>query len=191
MRFRSYSFTVVALLVLCAMSSSAQTVDKNRSFFSPDQQWGFGVNNRGFHVQYAMGPAFHIGLNLALDLYKDSARSETFYNFGPYAKFIFSGEVVKPYIWAALGVIQANTGRFVVDQDPSVDVKLPDPEIRAYLAFGAEHFFNQNVGIYGHVNLLEALLAGEKTIFEREGAAANAELRIGLLGGTAGVEFFF
>ena len=189
MRFMRLALVAAALTFIFAVPSNAQLVaDKNRSFFSPDQQFGFGVNNRGLHVQYAMGPAFHLGLNLALDLYKDSARSETYFDFGPYAKFLFSGDVIKPFAQLGLGLIQPNTGSFRVTRTPgnnndSVTVALPDPEIRIYLSFGGEHFFNQNVGIYGMVNLLDAKVAG--------GAMAEPTFNMGLLGGTAGVEFFF
>jgi hypothetical protein len=169
------------------MPAHAQAVvDKNRSFFSPDQQFGFGVNNRGLHIQYAMGPAFHLGLNLALDFYKDSAHSETYYDFGPYAKFLFSGDVIKPFAYLGLGLIQTNTGSFNVyrsSDSNTVVSTLPDPEIRMYLAFGGEHFFNQNVGVYGQVNLVDAKLAG--------GAISDPTFELGLMGGTAGIEFFF
>jgi hypothetical protein len=190
MRFtKAIAIAAAAMIAMLAAPTahSQMSVDKNRSYFSPDQQFGFGVNNRGGHIQFALGPAFHLGLNLALDFQKDSARSETYYDFGPYAKFLFSGDVIKPYAYGALGVVQRSTGSanlFLNGSDTNtVDVNLPDPEIRLYLAFGAEHFFNQNVGIYGHVNLLNSLLAG--------GARPQPTLDVGLLGAAAGVEFFF
>src|ERR1051326_5382906 len=100
MRSSKY-FLIAATVVLAFFAVStvqAQlSVDKNRSYFSPDQQFGFGVNNKGGHIQYALGPAFHLGLNLALDFQKNEARSDTYYDFGPYAKFLFSGDVIKPY----------------------------------------------------------------------------------------------
>ena len=168
------------IAILATPSAHAQmTVDKNRSYFSPDQQFGFGVNNKGGHIQFALGPAFHLGLNLALDFYKDSARSATYYDFGPYAKFLFNGDVIKPYAYASVGVLQRNSGKATVSQD-TINVQLPDPEIRIILAFGAEHFFNQNVGIYGHVNLVDAKLAPTPSTTD-----------FGLQGATAGVEFFF
>ncbi len=169
----------IAIGLGAASTASAQmTVDKNRSYFSPDQQFGIGFNNRGGHIQYALGPAFHLGLNLALDFYKDSARSETYYDFGPYAKFIFSGNVIKPYAYAALGVVQPNTGSVTLGS--TTEVNLPDPQIRLYLALGAEHFFDQNVGIYGHVNLVDAKLS-----------PSPSSTQFGLQGAAVGVEFFF
>lgn len=182
MRFtKAISIAAVAIFALSAVPSahSQMTVDKNRSYFSPDQQFGFGVNNKGGHIQYALGPAFHLGLNLALDFQKNSSSSNTFYDFGPYAKFLFSGDVIKPYIYAGLGVIQPSSGKAVVSQD-TIEVNLPDPEIRIILAVGAEHFFNQNVGIYGHVNLVDAKLSPTPSTTD-----------FGLQGATAGVEFFF
>jgi len=185
MRFsKALIVTAAFILTLAVLPSHAQmVVDKNRSYFSPDQQFGIGFNNRGGHIQYALGPAFHIGLNLNLDFQKDSAFSETYYNFGPFAKFLFSGDVVKPYAWAGLGVIQPNTGSIGVTRDSSgntVKADLPDAQMRIILAFGAEHFFNQNVGVYGHVNLLDAKLSPDPST-----------VGFGLQGGTAGIEFFF
>jgi hypothetical protein len=172
------------LVTFAAVPTSAQmVVDKNRSYFSPDQQFGVGFNNRGGHIQYALGPAFHIGLNLNLDFQKDSSFSETYYNFGPYAKFLFSGDVVKPYAWAGLGLIQPNTGSIAVTKDASgktIKADLPDAQMRIILALGAEHFFNQNVGVYGHVNLLDTKLS-----------PSPSTVGFGLQGGTAGLEFFF
>lgn len=186
MRFtKLIALAAIAVIGLGAASSAnaQMTVDKNRSYFSPDQQFGIGFNNRGGHIQYALGPAFHLGLNLNLDFQKDSSFSETYYNFGPYAKFLFSGDVIKPYAYATVGVIQPNTGSINVSRDPNgnlIKADLPDPQIRVILAFGGEHFFNQNVGIYGHINLVDAGLA-----------PSPSTVGFGLQGGVAGVEFFF
>ena len=178
------TLAAAAVALLSAAPATAQmSVDKNRSYFSPDSQFGIGFNNRGGHLQYALGPAFHIGLNLNLDFQKDSSFSETYYNFGPYAKFLFSGDVIKPYAWAGFGLVQPNTGSIAVTKDANgndVKVDLPDAQLRITLAFGAEHFFNQNVGVYGHVNLLDAKLSPEPST-----------VGFGLQGGTAGLEFFF
>ncbi|MEP7219701.1 MAG: hypothetical protein ABI876_12335 [Bacteroidota bacterium] len=169
----------VAAAFFSVQSVHAQAVvDKNRSYFSPDQQFGIGFNSKGGTIQYALGPAFHIGLNLNLDFHKDSAASNTYYNFGPYAKFIFSGDVIKPYVYAALGLVQPNTGSATVGSTTAVD--LPKAEVRIILAAGAEHFFNQNVGIYGHVNLVDAKLSPTPSTTE-----------FGLQGAAVGVEFFF
>src|SRR5205085_161385 len=120
-------------------------------------------------VQYALGPAFQIGMNLNLDFMTGSSTSETAYNFGPYAKFLFNGGVIKPYIYGAVGIIQPNSGRFDVVKDngegqSTVVADLPKTEVRTYLAAGGEHFFNQNVGVYGHVNLLDAKLSPEPSV---------------------------
>jgi len=186
MRFAKALIVASALVVSAgAVESSAQAVvDKNRDeWVSPDGQFGVGFNNRGGHIQYALGPAFHLGLNLNLDFQKDSSFSETYYNFGPYAKFLFSGGVVKPYAWAGLGVIQPNTGSIEVTKDAegrTIQAELPDAQLRVVMAVGAEHFFNENIGIYGHVNLIDAKLSPEPST-----------LGLGLQGGTAGLEFFF
>ncbi|MBC8144844.1 MAG: hypothetical protein H7X80_04605 [bacterium] len=196
MRLIRFATVAATLAIILSVPSFGQAViDKNRSFFSPDQQWGFGMNNRGMTIQYAMGPAFHIGLNMALDFNKDSARSDAYFDFGPYAKFILSGDVVKPYIHLGVGLVQPNTGSFVISKDndsndttPSKLV-LPDPQIRAYLGLGFEHFFNQNVGIIGQVTVVDAKLAGQHV--ENGQAVSDPKFEFGLLGATAGVEFFF
>jgi hypothetical protein len=182
MRFtKLFALAAVAAIGLCAAPAahSQVVVDKNRSYFSPDQQFGFGVNNKGGTIQYALGPAFHLGINLALDFYKNESRSETYYDFGPYAKFLFSGDVIKPYVYAGLGLIQPSSGKVLVSND-TLGVDLPESEVRIYLAAGAEHFFNQNVGIYGHVNLVDAKLSPTPSTTD-----------FGLQGATVGVEFFF
>jgi hypothetical protein len=177
----------VAIGMFSASISQAQvSIDKNRSYFSPDQQFGFGVNNAGLHVQYALGPAFHLGLNLNMDFTSAQSTSEQAYNFGPYAKFLFSGDVIKPYAYAAVGVIQPNSGKFQVLKNGGegsgldINADLPKTEVRTYLAFGGEHFFNQNVGMYGQVNLLDAKLSPNPSV-----------VNVGLRGGVVGVEFFF
>jgi hypothetical protein len=187
MRFSKALFVAAVLFAsLAAVPSNAQVVvDQNRGTIAPDGAFGIGFNNRGGHIQYALGPAFHIGLNLNLDFQKDSSFSETYYNFGPYAKFLFEGSVINPYIWGGLGLIQPNTGSIAVTKDPSdttkfIQAKLPDAQLRIILAFGAEYFFNPNVGIYGHVNLLDTKLS-----------PAPSTVGFGLQGGTAGIEFFF
>jgi hypothetical protein len=182
------AMAALVLLLTVGTASAQLAVDKNRSWASPDRQFGFGINDRGLHVQYALGPAFHLGVNMALDFYKDSARSDTYYDFGPYVKFLFSGGVINPYAWAGIGIVQPNTGSAEYIRHPEsgtgeVKVDLPDAEFRLYAAFGGEHFFNENVGVYGHVNLLNALVAGGET--------DEVEVDGGLLGGTVGVEFFF
>jgi hypothetical protein len=185
---RSALAAAVVLLFVAGTATAQVTFDKNREVSSPASQFGFGINDKGLHVQYALGHAFHFGLNLALDFYKDSARSETYYDFGPYAKYLFAGGVVHPYAWLGLGLVQPNTGSMSYTRHPEsgtgdVDVELPEMEMRLYAAVGGEHFFNDNVGVYAHVNLLNALLAGGE----------NDEVVVdgGLLGGTVGVEFFF
>ena len=186
--FRTALVTAAVLLFVAGSATAQVTFDRNRDVSSPASQFGFGINDRGLHVQYALGPAVHIGLNLALDFYKDSARSETYYDFGPYVKILAAGGVIKPYGWIGLGLVQPNTGvarytRHPESSSGDIDVELPDMEIRLYAALGGEHFFNDNVGVYGHVNLLNTLLAGGE----------NDEVVVdgGLLGGTVGVEFFF
>jgi hypothetical protein len=88
---------------------------------------------------------------------------------------------VKPYLQASLGIIQPNSGSFDVNRaGQTVTADLPDTELRLILAAGAEHFFNQNVGIYGHINLLDALIT-----------PSPSTIGFGLQGGVAGVEFFF
>jgi hypothetical protein len=176
---------LTAALFLVAAGASAQLeVDKNRSVMSPDQQFGIGINNAGLHIQYAMGPAFHIGMNLNLDVNKLDLSKPNIYNFGPYAKYIFSGPVIKPYALAAVGVLKPGTGKFGVHgrkgMPDSVFAYLPDAELSVKIAAGAEYFFSQNVGIYGHVNLMHAVIHPTPTSTD-----------FGLIGSVFGLEFFF
>jgi hypothetical protein len=188
MRFSKALFVAAALfLSLAAVPSDAQVVvDQNRgSTVAPDGAFGVGFNNKGGHIQYALGPAFHIGLNLNLDFQKQEEFSESYYNFGPYAKFLFEGSVINPYIWGGLGVIQPNTGSFSIAKDPNdttktIQLDLPEAQLRIVLAAGGEYFFSPNVGVYGHVNLLDAKLS-----------PTPSTVGFGLQGGVAGVEFFF
>jgi hypothetical protein len=171
--------------ITAAVTALAQPViDKNRSPMSPDQQFGIGVNNAGLHIQYAMGPAFHLGMNLNLDVNKLDEFKPDIYSFGPYAKFLFSGGVVTPYAFGAIGVLKPGTGKFGVagrkGLPDSVYTYLPEAEFSIKLAAGAEHFFSQNVGVYGHVNFLHLVLHPTPT-----------RRNFGLLGAVFGVEFFF
>src|SRR5688572_29786832 len=104
---RLYASTIVALFVLLATSASAQAViDKNRAEDSPEQQFGIGLNNAGLHIQFTMGRAFHLGMNLNLDVDKLDESKPDIYHFGPYAKFLFSGGLIKPYLYGAVGVLE-------------------------------------------------------------------------------------
>lgn len=177
--------TVLLTAVSAVTAALAQPViDKNRSSMSPDQQFGIGLNNAGLHIQYAMGPAFHLGLNLNLDVNKLDNSKPDIYHFGPYAKFLFSGGVIHPYAVAAVGVLKPGTGKFGIagrkGMPDSLYTYLPDAELSIALATGAEHFFSQNVGVYGHVNLLYSVLHPAPTTID-----------LGLLGAVFGVEFFF
>ena len=177
---------VFAMLLIAPFASGrAQLgIDKNRETYSPDQQFGIGINNAGLHIQYAMGPAFHLGMNLNLDLDSRDGFQENIYHFGPYAKFIFSGGLIKPYLMGAVGVLKPGTGKFGIQGrkglPDSVFVKLPDGQLSIRLAAGTEHFFSQNLGLYGHINLFNAVLSPAPSTFS-----------LGLIGAVAGMEFFF
>jgi hypothetical protein len=179
------SAITVALLALATASAPAQpVVDKNRSPMTPDQQFGIGLNNAGLHIQYAMGPAFHLGMNLNLDVNKLDNAKPDIYHFGPYAKFLFSGGVVMPYAVAAVGVLKPGTGKIGIQgrkgMPDSAYIFLPDAELSIKLAAGAEHFFSQNVGVYGQVNILHTVIHPTPNT-----------LNLGLLGAVVGIEFFF
>ena len=170
---------------LCLCSASAQlVVDKNRSLTTPDQRFGMGLNNAGLHLQYAMGPAFHIGMNLNLDVNRLDGASQNIYHFGPYGKFLFSGSLFKPYVLAAVGVINPGTGKLGIQgrtmMPDSFYVKLPDPELSVKLAMGGEYFFSAHVGVYGHVNLFHLIVHPTPN-----------DMNVGLIGSVVGVEFFF
>jgi hypothetical protein len=159
-------------------------VDKNRSPLAPDQQFGFGINNAGLHIQYAMGPAFHLGFNLNLDVNKSDNQKQDIYHFGPYAKFLFSGGLFHPYLYAAVGVLKPGSGNVGIQgrtgQSDSVYAKLPDAELSVKLATGAEYFFDQNFAMYGHVNLLSTVIS-----------PPPSTIGFGLQGAVVGLEVFF
>jgi hypothetical protein len=69
-------------------------------------------------------------------------------------------------------------GPAVISPELRIDKPLGDEGIRTTLSFGAEFFFNQNVGVYGMVNIIDATL----------GPAPQVEI---LGGGRIGVEWFF
>jgi hypothetical protein len=184
LRFRRAVIILVVIVSAAASAGAQAIIDKNRSPMSPDQQFGIGVNNAGLHIQYAMGPAFHLGLNLNLDVNKLDESKPEIYHFGPYAKFLFSGDLIKPYAVAAVGVLKPGTGNLGVagrkGMADSVFANLPDTELSLKLAAGAEHFFSQNVGVYGHVNLMHFVVHPTPNTFD-----------LGLLGAVFGMEFFF
>ncbi len=159
-------------------------VDKNRSPLTPDQSFGFGINNAGLHIQYAMGPAFHLGFNLNLDVNRNDEEKPDIYHFGPYAKYLFSGGLFHPYIFGAVGVLQPGSGLIGVqgrlNQSDSVFAKLPNAELSVKLAAGAEHFFSEDFGMYGHVNILSTVISPTPTT-----------IGFGLQGAVVGLEVFF
>lgn len=69
-----------------AYAQAQVDVNVNHSVISPDGQFGFGVNNAGLHIQYAIAPSFHMGLNLNLDLNSQDSlpagANTTGYDFG-------------------------------------------------------------------------------------------------------------
>jgi hypothetical protein len=183
MRIPNLPACVLAALGALAVSPvSAQTVvDEKSTGASPDGRFGIGFDNHGGHIQYAFTEAFHIGLTVTLEYYREEFLSDDFSRFAPYAKYLFSGDVLKPYVSASLRLTKPydypapgpGASRFIHPIPPQ-------SELRLLLSSGAEHFLNQNVGVYGHVDLIDSKL---------EPAPSTAEF--GLLGGTAGLEFFF
>ena len=179
----------LVLAVSCFASSGERAtaqlvVDKNRSMVAPDQRFGLGLNNAGLHIQYAMGPAFHIGMNLNLDTEIRDLTRPNIYHFGPYGKFLFSGSVFKPYVLGAVGIVQPGTGKLGIqgrrEMPDSFYIRLPDPELSLKLAAGGEYFFSSQVGLYGHVNLIHFVVYPSPNTFN-----------MGLIGAVMGMEFFF
>lgn len=174
----------IGVVVASSCAIAQLDIDKNREGASPDQQFGFGIDNSGLHIQYAMGPAFHLGLNLNLDANELDAVKPDVYSFGPFAKFIFSGSVLKPFLYGAIGVLQPGTGTIGVrgrrGLPDSAYVYLPDPEFSIKLGAGFEYFFSRNVGLFGQVNLAHFVLH-----------PTPGRSNLGLIGAVYGIEFFF
>lgn len=183
-RLAAAVFVIIVMAGGFLQTSAQMVVDKNRSPLTPDQSFGFGINNAGLHIQYAMGPAFHIGFNLNLDVNRNDANKPDIYHFGPYAKYLFSGGIFHPYLFGAVGVLQPGSGQIGVQgrtgQSDSVYARLPVAELSVKLAAGAEHFFSEDFGMYGHVNLISAVLS-----------PAPVTTGLGLQGAVVGIEVFF
>ncbi len=159
-------------------SASAQVVSPRIDRAAPDGQFGIGFNNHGAHIQYSFGAALHLGLSLNLDFHREQDLSDSRLHYGPYVKFLTSDDVLRMYALAGLTVLKPYYNR--ASTDGVVKLVIPQPEVRLPMSIGAEHFFNQHVGVYGHVDLIDAKLEPEPVT-----------TGFGLQGGTAGVEFFF
>lgn len=155
----------------------------------PEGEFGFGVDNQGGHLQYAVGTDLHVGLNLNVGLRKECPEcdQQTVYAIGPYAKLLFSSGALRPYVAADLAVVQHPAGylNFSARNTPPLDYGpwAPDtigPMLRANISVGGEYILDRNVGIYGQV----ALLTTELGDFPTYTAA-------GVKRGILGVEFFF
>ena len=151
----------------------------------PSRQFGVGIDNRGGHVQYALVPGVHFGVGLdysrlQIDCFNyDYNDVELAFNLGVYAKYLFPAGPLQPYALAGIELsrppIQNITGECVHPVD------LVDAREEIYLALGGEHFFNRSVGIYGQVRVFTVKMDPEPAPI----------YGLGLMGGAAGVEFFF
>jgi hypothetical protein len=181
--------TILATMLIitsCALHAQANADSLPRTAF-PLHQFGFGASNVGFHIQYSFSPTFHAGLHLNIDLNSYDSASTTVsgsnYEIGPFLKYLLldSGMVI-PYVHTALVMIRPSHSESSLirgSRRPKADGTWPSLETRLTLSFGAEHFFNHHVGVYAHVDVARAFL-DDPTSFS-----------VGLVGGVAGVEFFF
>jgi hypothetical protein len=184
--FMTAAIVAAALILAMVAPAHAQDTDKQTSSPLPEQQFGFGASNEGFHIHYAFEPRLHIGLNLNLDLDSyDSlgvTYSRTNYEFGPYLKYLVRADIVQPYLYASFSIIRAGSGAASIIKGSgrlTAEGRVPDVEMRVKIAFGGEHFFSRNVGIYSQVNLIDAFVSDP------------ASFHIGLAGAAVGGEFFF
>jgi hypothetical protein len=175
------------LTITCGTLHAQANADSLLRTTVPLHQFGFGASNAGFHIQYSFSRIFHAGLHLNIDLNSYDSASTTVsgsnYEIGPYVKYLLlDSGVVTPYIHTTLVMIRpAHSESSLIrgSRRLKADGTPPTLEVRLTLSFGAEHFFNRNVGVYAHVDVARAFL-DDPTSFN-----------LGLVGAVAGVEFFF
>lgn len=133
--------TVTIVAALCINTASAQ---------SPDRQIGLGVSTGSSvapgggsvgaaHVCYALSPGLHLGAQVGINLFSQDNSSHNYLTFVPYGKFILAGmKDMKPYIYGAFGVQTGYT----------------KTQTALQFGAGAEYFASRNVGIFGHVSVI-------------------------------------
>ena len=131
---------------------------------APDGQFGLTVDNGGFGIAYAFSPSlqFHTGFGVSL------GDSPTTIFVAPSLKFLFEGPI-NPYL---IGGVQYAS---VEGQD--------DADMFVRVGAGIDYYFNEHLGIYGHVTLFRYQASPEPTTVDF-GVAVDGDGRIG-------VEWFF
>jgi hypothetical protein len=175
------------LTITCSPLYAQTGADSLARATFPLHQFGFGASNAGFHLQYSFSTTFHAGLHLNIDLNSHDSASTTLsgsnFEIGPYVKFLLMDSgMVAHYVHAALVMIRpghAESSLIRGSRLMKADGTWPRLESRFTLSFGAEHFFNRHVGVSAHVDVARAFL-DDPTSFN-----------VGLVGGVAGIEFFF
>jgi len=150
--------TVALVAAFCVNTASAQ---------SPDRQMGLGITagsgNIGGHFAYALNPGFHIGSALGLVLESSNGKSFNSVSIAPYGKFILSGmKDMKPYFYGAFQIASGGGSTRTGLQ----------------LGAGAEYFASRNVGVFGHIAVINVGFDPSIT-------------QIGLGNAYVGIEWFF
>jgi hypothetical protein len=147
-------FFVALVATVCCGTAFAQT---------PDRQVGIGISTSGAHVAYAISPGFHVGTQFGIDMYSSNGVSSNGITFAPFAKFILAGmKDMKPYFWGAFGV-QSGGGKTTTGLS---------------LGAGAEYFASRNIGVFGHVSVINVGFDPSYT-------------HIGIVFPQVGIEWFF
>lgn len=150
-------FCVALFATFCFETAFAQ---------SPDKQMGVGVTAgtaaSAAHMCYAISPAFHLGAQFGIDLASSGGTSSNSVYFAPYGKFILAGtKDFKPYFFGAF-TVQSNNGTTT----------------SLSLGGGGEYFATKNVGVFGHVSIINI-------------GFSPSYSHIGIVFPQVGVEWFF
>lgn len=166
--------SVALVAALCVHTVSAQSTT-NSSGMSPDRQMGVGISTGSSvspigtesvgaaHFVYALNPGFHVGAQVGLNLFSQENTSKNFFTFAPYAKLILAGmKDMKPYFYGGFGI---RTG-------------FDKTQLALQFGAGAEYFASRNVGIFGHISVINIGIEPSVT-------------SIGIVAPQVGIEWFF
>jgi len=168
---------VPVMLLVLGTDAMAQ-----KGMVAPESQFGIGVNTAGASVQYAFTPSVQAGLLVAIASNSTDAGSQTGLSFNPYVRFLFEGPV-NPFLEAGVSIESSTTS-------PDGGTESSTSRTALFADFGLEFFVTRNVGLFGSVQLLNLDLSSSTKV---GGVSTDAlkETTVGIVGGRAGVEYYF
>lgn len=175
--------TLVVAMFVSITAANAQP----RANIAPNGQFGIGINTEGGSVQYAISPSIFVLLDVAVDGVSVTGDSRTAFGIGPAVRFLFEG-ALNPFVQAGVRILndsrtQTNTG--------GTEVKSSSSEMDLYAGFGLEYFASNQVGLFSQIDFLQLQLSGSNEVGGVSADVTEKATRFGLVGGRAGVEFFF